>query len=312
MANGSNTLRVVSGRPFVQSQQRAAAWYPPPCQLRAGRFGFHQQRYVLQSLAESRRDARVRRAPPVGRTRSEPSDCYSIALADHQPKRVVVAIDGPAGAGKSTIATPSRRPPRLHLHRYRRHVPRRRPVGAAPGRRLRRHAPHGATGHRRRNRTRARPHHAQRRRRHRGHPHARSHQRRLAKSPSSRASAAPWWPSSAPSGERASVVMEGRDIGTVVFPDADVKIYLDADRRRARPAPPRGTARQRRTGRRRRTLPRRSRSATGATAPAPMRPSPRRPTPSISIPPRSPSTRWKRPSSRSSARASPTERIHRS
>jgi cytidylate kinase len=30
-------------------------------------------------------------------------------------------------------------------------------------------------------------------------------------------------------GERSSVVMEGRDIGTVVFPDADVKIYLDAD-----------------------------------------------------------------------------------
>jgi cytidylate kinase len=32
-------------------------------------------------------------------------------------------------------------------------------------------------------------------------------------------------------GERASVVMEGRDIGTVVFPAADVKIYLDADPR---------------------------------------------------------------------------------
>ena len=30
-------------------------------------------------------------------------------------------------------------------------------------------------------------------------------------------------------GERASVVMEGRDIGAVVFPDAEVKIYLDAD-----------------------------------------------------------------------------------
>ena len=29
--------------------------------------------------------------------------------------------------------------------------------------------------------------------------------------------------------ERASVVMEGRDIGTVVFPDANVKIFLDAD-----------------------------------------------------------------------------------
>lgn len=30
-------------------------------------------------------------------------------------------------------------------------------------------------------------------------------------------------------GEINSVVMEGRDIGTVVFPDAKVKIYLDAD-----------------------------------------------------------------------------------
>jgi CMP/dCMP kinase len=29
-------------------------------------------------------------------------------------------------------------------------------------------------------------------------------------------------------GHRTSVVMEGRDIGTVVFPDADVKVYLDA------------------------------------------------------------------------------------
>jgi cytidylate kinase len=30
-------------------------------------------------------------------------------------------------------------------------------------------------------------------------------------------------------GERTSVVMEGRDIGTVVFPHADVKIFLDAN-----------------------------------------------------------------------------------
>ncbi len=30
-------------------------------------------------------------------------------------------------------------------------------------------------------------------------------------------------------GLRTSVIMEGRDIGTVVFPDADVKIFLDAD-----------------------------------------------------------------------------------
>ena len=30
-------------------------------------------------------------------------------------------------------------------------------------------------------------------------------------------------------GETGGIVMEGRDIGTVVFPGADVKIYLDAD-----------------------------------------------------------------------------------
>jgi cytidylate kinase len=29
-------------------------------------------------------------------------------------------------------------------------------------------------------------------------------------------------------GERGGVVLDGRDIGTVVFPDADVKFYLDA------------------------------------------------------------------------------------
>jgi cytidylate kinase len=30
-------------------------------------------------------------------------------------------------------------------------------------------------------------------------------------------------------GRQKSMVFEGRDMGTVVFPDADVKIYLDAD-----------------------------------------------------------------------------------
>jgi cytidylate kinase len=42
-------------------------------------------------------------------------------------------------------------------------------------------------------------------------------------------------------GERGGIVMEGRDIGTVVFPDADVKIYLDAsseERARRRAADP--------------------------------------------------------------------------
>jgi cytidylate kinase len=43
------------------------------------------------------------------------------------------------------------------------------------------------------------------------------------------------------SAEAGGVVMEGRDIGTVVFPDADVKIYLDAspdERARRRAADP--------------------------------------------------------------------------
>ena len=42
-------------------------------------------------------------------------------------------------------------------------------------------------------------------------------------------------------GERGGIVMEGRDIGTVVFPDAHVKIYLDAssdERARRRAADP--------------------------------------------------------------------------
>ena len=41
--------------------------------------------------------------------------------------------------------------------------------------------------------------------------------------------------------EAGGVVMEGRDIGTVVFPDADVKVYLDAspeERARRRAADP--------------------------------------------------------------------------
>src|SRR6266702_86807 len=42
-------------------------------------------------------------------------------------------------------------------------------------------------------------------------------------------------------GQTGGIVMEGRDIGTVVFPDADVKIYLDAspdERARRRAADP--------------------------------------------------------------------------
>ena len=45
-------------------------------------------------------------------------------------------------------------------------------------------------------------------------------------------------------GAGGGVVMEGRDIGTVVFPDAPVKIFLDADAARAGAPARRGAARR--------------------------------------------------------------------
>ena len=72
--------------------------------------------------------------------------------------------------------------------------------------------------------------HDRRRRRDARDPHAGDGQDRAASSwPGCRRSAPCWWRSSAPWPASGSVVMEGRDIGTVVFPEAPVKIYLDAD-----------------------------------------------------------------------------------
>ncbi len=92
-------------------------------------------------------------------------------------------------------------------------------------------------------------------------------------------------------GAERSIVMEGRDIGTVVFPDAAVKLYLDADPevralRRVRELEEKGQPIDAPGS------PPRSTSATAATARAPIRRSPAPPTPSTSIPRRSASTRW--------------------
>ena len=52
-----------------------------------------------------------------------------------------------------------------------------------------------------------------------------------------RAVRAGWWNCSARRAAGGGVVMEGRDIGTAVFPDAELKFYLDADVKvRAAPA----------------------------------------------------------------------------
>jgi len=110
---------------------------------------------------------------------------------------------------------------RVHLHRHRGDVSRDRPVGPACVDRSRRFASPGAACARRAYRILGRCRAAEWRRRDCGHAaskvavapgvrHAmRDEQRRI--------------------GAASSVVMEGRDIGTVVFPDAQVKIYLDAD-----------------------------------------------------------------------------------
>ena len=87
-------------------------------------------------------------------------------------------------------------------------------------------------------------------------------------------------------GERVSVVMEGRDIGTVVFPHADVKIFLDAHpeervRRRLAEEKAKGGGNLRRT-----SGGADARSGTSATARAATRRWRRRPTPCTSIPPR--------------------------
>src|SRR3989442_9078007 len=39
-------------------------------------------------------------------------------------------------------------------------------------------------------------------------------------------------------GRAGGVVLDGRDVGTVVFPNADLKFYLDADARRRAERPP--------------------------------------------------------------------------
>ena len=70
-------------------------------------------------------------------------------------------------------------------------------------------------------------------------------------------------------GKDGGVVMEGRDIGTAVFPNAEVKIFLDAD---AGFAPSAACCRTDRAPPRRRSRCRpKSPHATSATAPVPLR-----------------------------------------
>ena len=91
-----------------------------------------------------------------------------------------------------------------------------------------------ALAHRRRRAGRGRRH-----RRHRGHPGPRGQPGGVGRWPPTPRSAPCWWSASGSgSAEHGGGVVEGRDIGSVVFPDADLKIYLTAspdERARRRP-----------------------------------------------------------------------------
>ena len=75
-------------------------------------------------------------------------------------------------------------------------------------------------------------------RRHRRHPHGRRGRRRLGRGGQPGGACRPGGPPTSPGWPNAVPgVVEGRDIGTVVLPDADLKIYLTAADREPGPAP---------------------------------------------------------------------------
>lgn len=157
-----------------------------------------------------------------------PGPCYSVLLTPSLQKRVVIAIDGPAGAGKSTIA--KRLAARLgftyidtgamyravalwglrqnvdmtDMHRMEQ-LAIAADINLAPGR-------ISLNGEDVSESIRT--------------PEASNGASQVAVIPGVRRAMVA---KQREIGVRTSIVMEGRDIGTVVFPDATVKIYLDAE-----------------------------------------------------------------------------------
>lgn len=219
---------------FVESQERASAGDAAAGELVAGGLVGDQEGDVLHALPETRGNP----APGVGDEtvevvgrigRSHPC-CYSNFLAETKPRRVVVAIDGPAGAGKSTIA--KRLAERLQftyidtgamyravalwavrqnvafedMHRMEQ-LAIAAEIELAPGK-------ISLNGEDVTQAIRT--------------PDVSNGASKIAVIPGVRRAMVD---KQREMGDRTSVVMEGRDIGTVVFPNADVKVYLDADLR---------------------------------------------------------------------------------
>ena len=161
--------------------------------------------------------------------------CAPSAGAELRPC-MVVAIDGPAGAGKSTVARGVAERARLHLPRLGGDVPR-----VALARRWQRGRPAGEVARGAADRARRRGC-CSTARRHRRDPDARGLRGAPRAWPPTRTCARRWSREQRRLIAAGDWVAEGRDIGTVVAPDAAVKVFLTADPRSARAAAPPSSA----------------------------------------------------------------------
>ena len=160
-------------------------------------------------------------------------------MADGAARRagaMIIAIDGPAAAGKGTLAERLAAPYRPSLSRHRPPLPRRRQGDGrarARPRRCRRGRPRRARRSTRRSSPTRRSAAARPASSPRGSP---SIAEVRARAPRSSSAISPAGPGGA--------VLDGRDIGTAVCPDADVKIYVTATPGGARAAADRRAPRQ--------------------------------------------------------------------
>ena len=180
-----------------------------------------------------------RRPGDAGRGRAPSEVAAGRARAVGVDDDRILAIDGPAGSGKSTVSRALAERLGVAAPRHRRHVPggglgRPRPR-ARPGRRRRRWPPWPRRAHIEVDASTGAidgvdvDH---------GHPLARGQPGGVGRGRQPRGAPRAWWPASgAGPPSTAAGWSKGRDIGTVVFPDAQLKVYLTASPEE-RAAPP--------------------------------------------------------------------------